>query len=899
MWGMNVVNRSGIPGYGAIINLRGVNSLHASSSPLYVIDGVPLSSFGIFGSNLAGYAYNPLLTTNPFDISRTTIVKDPALTAAYGSKASNGLIIIETLDPSVTETSIELNIRTGYSLAPSNLIPQLNGGQHKTLMNEVLFSSGLWEEQMILDYPSLFLEEEDAEYIDYQHDTYWQELIFRNSSMYNANLEVKGGDEIARYGLSFGYQNNKGIIKDTDYSGYNLRFVSRLNIFTWLKMNATVSLNNNSSYYKEAATVKETSPILTSLAKSPLLNPYQYDIEGRLLSTLANVDELGTSNPLATIQNYQAENSNNNFISSLGFEAGINDHLNLNTRFSLYYDVLKEQIFMPNRGMELYYNKEAINVSKATNNSLSTLYNNTYLNYNRTFSNNHRISSHTGLNIQTNNYELDWGLTKNAHQNDEYRSLQDGTSNLREIGGLNSKWNWMSVYENLHYTYKDKYLFTASFTLDGSSRVGKNADNTLKIADIPVGLFYSGGFAWRLSDETFLKNTFWLEDLKIRVTAGKTGNDDIGEASATNYYQTVKFRETAGLYPAVLHNDRLSYETVSQINTGLDLSVLGNRFAVNVDYFISTINNMLIFSPVEAYLGYEYRMDNGGSMSNKGWEFSTFVRLLDLGNFRWDIQANLFSVKNEILEITSDKFIFDVEGGEKVVIPGSPVYSFYGYNFQGVFATQEEAANAGLVNDKNLPFQAGDAIFEDISGPLGAPDSIINEFDKTTIGSSLPDLTGSISTALSFKRLTLSAQLYFVHGNEIFNYVRYKNEAMSGLENQSQNVLNRWQYNGQQTNVPRAVADDQIGNSSFSSRWIEDGSYLRLNNVTLSYKLPQEFLVFDNAEFYISVNNVLTLSNYLGYDPEFAYSYSQIHQGIDYGLAPQCRQFIAGIKIGL
>ena len=897
--GLNVINRSGSPGSGAYVTMRGLNSINTSNQPLYVVDGVPVTSHGVFGSNLEGFAFNPLLELNPLDISKMTIVKDPAISAAYGSRGSNGLILIETLDPSVTQTTIELDLRTGLSFSPPVLIPQLNAGQHKTLMQEILFSSGKYEETIRDEYPCLFLTKDDERYINYQHNTNWQELIFRNSFLSNVNVNVKGGDEIASYGLSFGLTNNKGIVKSTDYSGYNLRFVSKLNIFAWLKMNAGVSLNYNSSTMKEAATVDETSPILASLAKSPLLNPYQYDVQGNRLTTLAEVDELGVSNPLAIIQNYSAKNTNYSFISTLGFETVFNRNLSVKSKFSLVYDVLKEQIFMPNHGMEHYYNGEAINVSKATNNDLKSFFNNTYLSYNKSFGRDHLITSLTGFNVQTNQYELDWGLTKNAHQNDQYRDLQDGLENLREIGGDNRVWNWFSLYENLRYAYRDKYFLTASLSLDGSSRVGDHADQTARIAGVPFGLFYSGGVAWRLSNEPFLKNISWLEDLKLRFSMGRTGNDDIGESSATNYYRAVKFRETVGLYPAVISNDRLTYESVSQINTGLDLSLWGNRLTATLDLFRSQINNMLILSPVESYLGYSIRMENAGKLRNSGWEFSTFIRLLENPVFKWDLQANLSHVKNEVIQIKGDKLITSVDGAEIVNLVGSPANSFYGYIFKGVYSTEEEAAAANLVNDKDKPYRAGDAIFADLSGPAGVPDGIINSFDKTTIGSSLPDYTGAIINAFTYKRLTLNTMLQFVLGNEVFNYLRFKNEQMTGLENQSQQVLNRWLYNGQVTNVPRASWNDPMGNSSFSTRWIENGSYLRVKNISLSYQIPDHLLPFRNAECYISVQNIFTVTKYLGYDPEFSYSFSQTHQGIDYGLIPQVRQFVAGVKIGL
>ncbi len=897
--GMHVVNRSGDPSSGATTLIRGTNSLNASNQPLYIIDGIPLTSQSLFGSNLDGFEYNPLTIVNPADISKTTIIKDPAVTAAYGSKASNGLVIVETLDPSATQTSIDVDFRTGYSLSPSNLIPQLNAKQHKTLINEVLFTSGMHEELIKEIYPGLFYTEKDQDFINYQHDTKWQKLIFANSLFNNLNLKVKGGDEIARYGLSFGYINGKGIIKTTGYQGYNLRFVSWLNIFTWLKMNASVSMNYSNGAFKESAKVKETSPILASLGKSPMLNPYRYDEDGNLTTLLADVEELGTSNPLAIIENYEAKNTNYHFLSTLGFEITIRKNLDILTNFGMTYNAMKEGIFMPNKGMERYYNLEAINVAKASTNTLTSLYNNTYYRFDKNFGKDHTFINTGGVNIYTNKFEYDWGLTKNAHANDQYRMLQDGTNNLREIGGQNRLWNWVSLYENFTYSFRDRYILTGSISLDGSSRVGDNALNTIKIAGVPLGLFYAGGVAWRISGESFLKNLNWLEELKIRLSAGQSGNDDIGESNARHYYQAIRFRETVGLYPALIPNDKLSYERVSQLNAGLDLSILGNRITLNLDAFRSTTNDMLIYTPLEAYLGYSFRPENGGKMQNQGYEANLFTRIINGKSFKWDIEANFSALENKILEIKGDKLVTDIQGAQIVNMKGSQANSFYGYVFEGVFSSAQEATASGLVNNKNVAYKAGDAKYEDLSGPAGIPDGIINDYDKTAIGSSIPDFYGGLINTFTYKRWALSSFVQFVSGNELFNYVRFKNEQMTGLVNQSANILNRWQYDGQKTDVPRALWNDPVGNSAFSTRWIEDGSYLRLKNITLSYTIPDKFLAFRNAQFYLSANNVYTLSKYLGYDPEFAYSYSQINQGIDYGQTPQPRQFIFGVKLGL
>jgi TonB-linked SusC/RagA family outer membrane protein len=897
--GLNVTNRSGDPGSGAVSFLRGVNSINSNNSPLYVVDGIPVMPTNVFSSNLDGFEYNTLLSVNPLDISKTTIIKDPTVTAAYGSKASNGLVVIETLDPSATQTVVELDLRSGYSLAPPNQIPQMNGGQHKTFMSELLFSSGMPEEQVLLKYPNLFLTPADDRYIDYQHNTNWQDLIFTNAMFTNLNVKVKGGDEIARYGLSFGYMNSDGIIKTTGYDGYNLRFVSLLNIFTWLKMNATVALSYNNSNLKESARVTQTSPIYSALAKSPLLNPYQYDELGQQLTALTEVDEIGISNPQAIINNYEATNSNFNFISTLGFSADIKENLVLNSNFGITYNVLKEQIFQPNQGMERYYNKEAINVAKVTNNSLNSFYNNTYLKFKKNFGKSHVLTSNTGFNVLSNKFELDWGLTKNAHENDQYRMIQDGQNNLREIGGANRTWNWLSFYENVTYGYKDKYLASATVTLDGSSRVGDNAANTMKIGDVPFGLFYSFGGAWRISNESFLKDKPRLEELKLRLTYGISGNDDIGEANATNYYNAIKFRETSGLIPGVVPNDQLTYETVSQLNGGLDVSLWGGRTQASVDVYQSTIANMLIYAPLEAYFGFNFRPENGGKMQNRGIDVSLFFRLMDKPNFKWDLQASYSQVKNEVLEIKGNKLVTSIQGAELVNMPGEQANSFYGYIYEGVYTTVAEALSAGMVNDRYVKYEAGDAKFKDISGPDGTPDGVINNYDKTVIGSSNPENFGGLSNTFTYKRWSLNAFVQFVAGNEVFNYLRYQNESMIGLGNQSTKVLDRWEYDGQQTQIPRALYNDVVGNSDFSTRWIEDGSYLRIKNVSLNYTIPNEFLVFKNAQFYISGTNLFTVTKYIGYDPEFAFSNAHIMQGIDYGLTPQARQFVIGIKLGL
>jgi hypothetical protein len=308
---------------------------------------------------------------------------------------------------------------------------------------------------------------------------------------------------------------------------------------------------------------------------------------------------------------------------------------------------------------------------------------------------------------------------------------------------------------------------------------------------------------------------------------------------------------------------------------------------------------MLVYLPQLSYTGYTLKPANSGTVRNMGFEIIAYHRILDKSLFKWNILPVLTFLSNEVTWMNGKELVTPFEGGEFVTRKGDPVNSFYGYQYEGVFASSEDALEANLVNEKGIPFGAGDAIYTDLSGPENIPDGIIDDYDKLNLGSPIPHFFGSFLNSLKYRRWSLDLTIQFVYGNEIFNYVRNRNERMVDLSNQSKNVLKRWQYEGQITDVPRALWNDPVGNSDFSSRWIEDGSYVRLKYLTLGYSIRENFLFFKNADFYITATNLLTINKYLGYDPEFSYSYNPMEQGIDYGLMPQYRQFLFGIKFGL
>ncbi len=898
------VGHSGMPGSGGVNYLRGIKSMNTNLQPLYVVDGIPMESAGLFSSLLEGNSINPMSFLDPNDITSINVIKDNSAGYAYGMRGSNGVILIETLKPSEGRTIIDFSFRTGMNMAP-NEIPQLNSSQYKLLANELLLTSNNYEENLPSLYPGLYTNKTDANFVSYNNDTDWQSKIFTNSVINDYYLRILGGDQTAHYGLSVGYLNHNGIIENTNYDRFNVRFVGAFSLFSWLRLNVTSNLSQSASELRESALALETSPILSALSKTPIMNPYNFDANGQQLQTYSGVDELGISNPLAIINNLESANKNYRILTSVNLEADITKKLKFKSLLGLNVNNVKESIFLPNHGMALYYRDEAFNVAKALSNKLLSIENDNNITYQTEFNKQHKLTLAAGLRINTNSLESDWAIAKNSNENDEYRSLQSGTTYLREKGGDNRQWNRMAVYSNANYVFRDKYILNAGLVFDNSSRIGIEATSTeggsklLTIGNVPFGIFSTVGGAWRISEENFLSNSTWIDELKLRLTWGTSGNDDIGDRDALRYYMPILYRETTGMVPGNNSDRSLHYENLTQSNAGIDWSIFNNRLALSVDYYKSLSSDLLLYQYKDYYLGFSNVASNGGSLANNGWELNVFSRLVSKNKFHWDVNINLSAFENQVIDFPGGEIVTAFTGGEFISKNGESVLSFYGYEYEGVFSTAAEASDAGLVNSKGIAFGAGDAKFKDISGPDQVPDGIINDYDKTIIGSPIPDIFGTLSTQLSYGPWMLRAGIQFVNGNEVFNYLRSQNESMVDLSNQSTSVLNRWHYDGHQTDVPRSLWGDPVGNSGFSSRWIEDGSYLRLKNVTLAYKIDRKLLFLRDAEIFLSGTNLLTLTKYLGYDPEFSNSYNTMEQGIDYGQTPFTRQFMIGIKVGL
>lgn len=891
--GAYVTTNSGMPGGGASVYLRGYSSLLMNNQPLYVVDGIPLENGNIYNELVEGFNYNPLSSIDPNDITELVVLKDAEATALYGMKGANGVICITTLEPKETKTTINVMYRTGLAMAPSQM-PQLDAKQHKNLANEILYSSGLHLEEIKEQYKGLYYTTADDEFVDFSHNTNWQDEVYQNAMMQNVRFSIKGGDAVAKYGLSVAYLKNEGVIKNTSLDRLNIRLVGAFDIFSWLKMDIASSLSTNNSQLKESGVADGTSPILTSLGKSPMLNPFEYDSDGQRLSTIARVESFGVSNPTAVIDLFSGEAKNYRFGASVNFRGDITESIKFKSILGLNTNNLKEYSFIPNRGFSALYDGEVDNATKAQNTFMKSLYNDNQIYYAKTFDKLHSLRAGVGLRWQKTSFDVDRGVGKNT-PSDYYKTLNRGTL-LPEIGAGSRVWTWGSLYANMAYDYANKYLLTATVTGDFSSRVGVDALNTTSVSGNPIANFYSVGGAWRLSEEAMLADMPHVEEIKLRASFGMSGNDDIGETNSYAYYREDQYRETSVLVPGQSTNNQLTYQGKQQFNVGLDLGLFANRLSVTADYFSNKSKDLLLYELKDIYHGHKFYPNNSAVVATSGIELSAMWRMVQSSDFIVDFGFNFSQYASVIDDISEgDNLIQNYGQLEVINKKDQPVNSFYGYEFQGVYSSYADAQDANMYTERGLAFERGDAIYMNADDA----DNVINKNDKQLLGSFEPDFYGGVFLNASYKGFGLNMFFQGTYGNEIYNYVRYYNERMVDLSNQSVKTMQRWQYDGHETNVPKATAGDPKGNSDFSSRWIEDGSYLRLKELTLTYDFPDSFAGLSGMQIFATATNLLTFTNYTGSDPEFSYSQNLIDQGVDYGNMPLTKQFMIGVKIGL
>ena len=896
--GLKVTRMSGMPGEGSSYNLRGIRSLTGDNAPLIVINGVPYMPDKTESPLIKGFTLDIFQDYNINDNQNITVLKG-ADAAMYGSMGSNGVILIQTDGASSDAMETQVSYYGSFGLNWNDKrMPLLSGDDYKSYLTDVGMTYYSDMSSFHNNFPFL-KDANDPRYAYlYNNHTDWQDEIYRNGFVTDNLFRVEGGDAIAKYDLSLGYSNENGLYENTTLNRYHTQLNTNILVSQKVKIFATVGLAYLEGQLQEQGMNVGTNPILAAYAQSPVLSPYNKDRDGNVLSSYSSYnfgictnDDFWVSNPVAIVNTLDAATRQYDLNLRAGLTYNPVQNLTLTGTFGLYYNYNSEHLFVPGVTEKTIVPVSddfgtASNTVRDAAAETSNMFFNLNAQYKKTFNGLHQINAIAGGQVLTTRHEYDGGAGRNT-PNDYYQTLGDTDDLGRKVFGYLDAWNWMNFYAHADYTYNDLLQASVNLAVDGASSTGTD-----------VSRFYmypSVGLTWMAKNWKPLQNMTWLNRLNVRAEYSLTGNTRFSSTMGMFYYTSAPFQILSSVVRGNLPNTNLKPERNSSIDLGLDLTLFQNRLSMTFDYYNNQISDMICAQPMSSVYGSAPYYGNIGKMENQGVEFSLQASLVRLRDFEWIVGGNIAHYTNKIKSLGGvDKIVDELDGGAALVsrVGGSP-YEFYGYEVLGVFSTQAEADAAGLMADNGNMFRGGDMHYVDQNG-----DHKIDKKDRVAIGNATPDFFGGFYSQLRYKGFALSAEFGYSKGNMAYNAVRAQLEGMNTLGNQSVSVLNRWTLDGQVTDMPRAQHNDSYRSASFSERWIEDASYLRLKNITLSYNFNKPvWNFFRSGTVYVTAENLWTGTKYLGLDPELAYSYGDAMQGLDYAKMIQPKSVKLGINL--
>ena len=910
------VARGGNVGLGNTLLMAGINSLNSNVQPLVVVDDVIMDMEYNRTTLHDGYFNNMLANLNVNDIESVQVLKNG--TAIYGAKGANGVILIKTKRNKSMATKIDVTINGRYELIPR--LPKMMGAEdYRLYATELLANKTLSLGQMkfLNNDPTYFY------YNQYHNNTDWTDQVYKNAFSQNYGINVQGGDDIASYNLSVGYSLANSTLKKNDYSRFNMRLNTDINIAKGLDVRFDASYSDvDRSLFDDGAPSSVLSGVITSpgfiaLAKSPFLSPYAYDNAGNPSHYLAEADDYlegmfqgrgRLANPASILEFGDGNNRNSLgnrlIVFAITPKYEFNKHLTLSEHFALSLVNTNENYYLPIQGTPTFI-VDGLDETSVLNNlvmsqasSLTAIQSDTRLAWKNQFGA-HQLGVMGGLRYLNSAYKLTSQSGYNT-PNDKAPKMNSSLS-FKDTGGANDKTSDIIWYALGNYNYAQRYYLNAGISAHASSRFGTEAEG-LKMAGVVWGLFPSVEGSWVISNEEWFSSLKPVNYLRLNVGFDMTGNDDIDYTASRSYFVSRRMLNSSatGIVIGNIGNTELKWESTSRITAGIEGNFLNNRLNLRFNFFKSWTSNLLSLQQLAWASGLDANWSNDGKLENTGFDVHAAVKVLNLKDFRWEVGASVGHYKNKVTALPDNDRTFetDLYGATIQTKVGQPAGLFYGYETNGVYSTTD-AANADakyLVKDNGdkVFFKAGDMNFVDRDG-----NHVIDANDRTVIGDPNPDIYGNIHTTASWKNLTLTAVFNYSLGNDIFNYQRMLLEGGTYFLNQTTAMKSRWTTEGQQTAYPRAEYNDPMGNSRFSDRWIEDGSYLRMSNLTLSYYLPIQSTYLQGITIFGNVTNLFTITKYLGSDPDCAIAGSILTQGIDRGLLGQGRSFSLGVNINL
>jgi len=939
---IRTINRSGVQGQGIAMFIRGINSLNLNSQPLIVLDGMFMDLQLDRTSIHDGFFNNVLAGIDPEDVESVEVLKNA--TSLYGSRGANGVVIINTKRGRSMATKINANIYGGFETAPSYL-DMLNASQYKTYVSDLIGTTeyGLKNSSASTNIPFLNDNPNYYWYPMYNNNTDWSKDLYHTAFTQNYKVNVQGGDDVAMYNLSLGYTNSESTAKGTDFSRLNIRFNTDIKMFENLSTQLDITYSRitynlrDNGWAENYNSSSISSPNVLGLIQAPFLSKYGYytgdDLKLHESSIYAGkyVDDsnypfgfasrfgsnTALGNPYWYLENGDGVNKNNQQVTQFNLNImpkwEINSHLSITNRFAYQLNRSNEKYYLPVAGSPVY-NLEGLgditSVVKSFFGKETSVFNDFRINWHNTYGA-HQVKAFGGFRFTNNSYDDNHLVGYNAG-NDKMPDFK-GSLDFINVEGVNDQWRNMAYYVHGDYNYKQTYYVDFTMSAEASSRFGKETSEGLKLFGVKWGLFPSLQLGWVMSNEKWLQKYKGVNYLKFTLGYDESGNDAIPYASSRTYFQSTPYMSTAiGLQLVNIENPSIQWETTRRFNAGLKGSFFNNRIQAGVEVYMSTTSNLITPKQNNYMTGLDSYWTNDGSLRNIGADVSVNAILINKKDFKWELGATLGHYKNELRNLPSEN-ILKVYGAELLNREGNAAGLFWGYKTAGVFASIEEASTAhngtdylkyptGIKANPYKNFTAGDVHFVDINSDGVINAGVINEADKSIIGDPNPDVYGNIFTTFKYKRWTLGFTFKYSLGNDLYNYQRSQLESLNGFYNQTIAAVNRWQNENQSTDMPKAcstTSDAWVNNERFSDRWIEDGSYLKLKKIRLSYDWPLNLSWIQGMTIWGECNNVFTVTRYTGIDPEFSCGNSTIYQGIDAGLLPSSRSFFLGLRLNL
>lgn len=844
--GVQIVD-AGKPGDNVSIKIRGLGSIN-NCDPLVVIDGVP-TDLGLSSLNMA-------------DVERLDVLKDASATAIYGSRGANGVVMITTKRG--TEGKGKLAVSANYSFQNATNVPSLlNAAQYAELSNDMMVNSGRNPNP------------EWANPSELGAGTDWMDELLRTGVMQNYTVSYSGGNEKSHYYVSGGFLDQSGIVKSVNYRRFTFQSNSDAQVLKWLKFSNNITFS--------ADTKKSGSYNIGDALKALPIYPVKNE-DGSWSGPDGNSEWYGsTRNPIGPTELNKSQTDGYNFLANLTAELTFTKWLKFKSTFGYDAKFWFIDNFTPKYNWKPTPTEETSRY-KSDNKSFTYLWDNYFL-FDHTFAEKHRVGLMAGMSAQWNTNDY-LNAQKNVFMFDNVHEMDNGEE-MYAIGGNETEWALLSYMARVNYSYEDGYLLTATIRRDGSSRFGKKHR---------WGTFPSVSVAWRASQEKWFPKNDYINDLKVRAGYGVTGSQaSVGNYSYLASYNTsvypfgISSGNQTALVSSTLANPYIHWEEVAQTNIGFDASLFNSRVMFSFDAYLKETRDMLVKASIPITSGFEdttTTYTNAGKVRNQGIEMSLHTINLT-GELGWETNLTATYNKNKIKDLNSDVpyYINQINNSYVTMLAKDyPINVFYGYVTDGIFQNQSEV-NTHAVQPGAEP---GDIRFRDLNN-----DGVINDSDRTVIGNPNPSWLFSMNNSLSYKGFELSVFLQGIAGNKIYNANNIDNTGMAAAYNQTTDVLKRWQGEGTSNSMPRAVFGDPNQNTRVSDRFVENGSYLRLKNITLSYTFPKQWLQkaqIENARLSLSCENVATITGYSGFDPEVGIN------GIDQNRYPISRTFSLGLN---